>query len=127
MDTFNLFNRIEELGVRCGLDLPHKFKIALSGCPNTCTRAQVSEIGIHGQIDLTHPQKRIGYAVYLGGCGGRTPRAGFKLDQVFTEDEVLSLVKKVVVFYKNNAGPRQRLTLLIEEVGRENFLTAIGV
>jgi len=127
VDTFKLFDRIEnERGIRCAMDLPHKFKIVISGCPNACTRAQVSEIGVHGQIDLSHPEKRAGYAVYLGGCGGKTPRVGFKLSKVFTEDGVLSLIEKVVKFYKKNAKPRQRLALLIEEIGRDNFLRAIG-
>ncbi|MFC1479960.1 hypothetical protein ACFL5Y_00735 [Candidatus Omnitrophota bacterium] len=127
VDTFSLFDRIEnELGIKCAMDLPHKFKIAISGCPNTCTRAQVSEVGIHGEVDISHPEKRIGYAMYLGGCGGRTPRVGFKLNKIFTEDEVLSLIEKIVAFYKKNAKPRQRLAVLIEEIGKENFLKAIG-
>jgi dissimilatory sulfite reductase (desulfoviridin) alpha/beta subunit len=127
VDTFSLFKRIEEeLGFRCGFDLPHKFKIAISGCPNTCTRAQGSEIGIHGQVDISHPNKRIGYTVYLGGCGGRTPHEGLKLDRILTEDEVLSAIEKVVTFYKKNAKPRQRLALLIEEKGKHNFLKEIG-
>jgi dissimilatory sulfite reductase (desulfoviridin) alpha/beta subunit len=126
INTFALYKRIEEeLNIRCGIDLPHKFKIAISGCPNGCTRPQNSEIGIHGQVDLASPTKRIGYAVYLGGCSGRTPRAAFKLDKVFTENEVLELIAKVVTFFKNNAKPRQRLGLLIEEAGKEKFLQAI--
>ncbi|MFH1552371.1 MAG: hypothetical protein ABID83_01860 [Candidatus Omnitrophota bacterium] len=126
INTFDLFDRIEkEAGIGCGMDLPHKFKIAISGCPNTCTRAQVSDMGIHGEVDLAHPEKRIGYAVYLGGCGGRTPRVGFKLDRIFTKEEVLSLIGKVVEFYKRNAKSRQRLALLIEETGKENFIKII--
>jgi len=128
IDTFALFGKIEdELGIRCGIDLPHKFKIAISGCPNTCTRAQASEIGIHGQVDTSGPQKRIGYAVYLGGCGGKTPRTGFKLDKIFTEEELLPLVEKVVAFYKQYAKSRQRLALLIEEIGKDKFLKEIGL
>ena len=128
VDTFKLDGRIEnELGLRCAMDLPHKFKIALSGCPNTCTRAQQTEIGIHGQVDASGPQKRIGYAVYLGGCGGRTPRIGFKLNRIFSEDEVLTVVQKVVAFYKAQAKPRQRLALLIEELGRDAFLEKAGL
>ncbi|MBU1912212.1 MAG: hypothetical protein KKB22_01585, partial [Candidatus Omnitrophica bacterium] len=127
VDTFFLYDRIEnELGLRCGMDLAHKFKIAISGCPNACTRPQASEIGIHGQVDLASPEKRIGLAVYLGGCSGRTPRAGFKLDRVFTEDEVLSLIEKVVGFYKTHAKPKQRLALLIEEFGRDKFFKEVG-
>ena len=126
VDTFGLFDRIEnEKGLKCAMDLPHKFKIVISGCPNTCTRAQASEIGVHGQVDTAHPEKRIGYAVYLGGCGGIVPRAGIKLDKIFTEDEVLSLIERVVEFYKKNAKPRQRLGHLIEETGKDSFLKAV--
>ncbi|MDD2752633.1 MAG: hypothetical protein PHN59_05835 [Candidatus Omnitrophica bacterium] len=115
INTFSLYERIEnELGLKCGLDLPHKFKIAISGCPNTCTRVQAAEIGVHGQVG--------GYAVFLGGCGGRTPRNGFKLEKVFSEDEVIALIGRVVAIFKNKAKPRQRLALLIEELGKENFL-----
>jgi dissimilatory sulfite reductase (desulfoviridin) alpha/beta subunit len=126
INTFELYDKIEkDLGMRCAMDLPHKFKIAISGCPNTCTRPQTTEIGIHGQIDPAAPKRRVGYAVYLGGCGGRTPHTGFKCEKVFTEEEVLRLVERVVRFYKANAKPRQRLALLIKEVGREKFLREI--
>jgi len=119
INTFALSERIEnELGLKCGLDLPHKFKIAISGCPNTCTRPQAAEIGVHGISG--------GYTIYLGGCGGKTPRTGFKLERSFTEDEVLSIIAKVVRFYKEHAKPRQRLALLIEEFGKDNFLKEVA-
>ena len=125
INTFHLAERIEkELSLRCAVDLPHKFKIAISGCPNTCTRPQASEIGIHGALAAA-PEKRIGYAVYLGGCGGRNPRAGFKLEKIFTEDEVLGIIERVVKFFKEKAKPKQRLALLIEESGKENFLKEV--
>ncbi len=128
VNTFALAQRIEqEFGIVCGMDLPHKFKISISGCPNTCTRPQSSEIGIHGQVNAVDPSSGPGYVVYLGGMGGRMPRSGFKLDRVLTQDEVLSLIEKVVTFFKNRAKPRQRLALLVEEVGKENFLKEIGV
>lgn len=128
INTFRLAERIEnELGLKCGYDLPHKFKIAVSGCPNGCTRPQSSEIGIHGQVDTSSPDKRMGYTVYLGGCGGRTPIGSIKLDKVFTEDEVLDLIRSVVEFFKGNAKPRQRLGLLIKEKGQDAFFKAIGM
>jgi len=128
IDTFELFDRIEkDLNIRCAMDLPHKFKIAISGCSNKCTRAQASEIGIHGQVDISGPEKSIGYALYIGGCGGKTPRIGFKLDKIFSIDEVLSIVERVVKFYKATAKPRQRLGALIEEIGKTVFLEKIGL
>lgn len=128
IDPFGLNERIEkELGLKCGVDMPHKFKMAISGCPNMCTRGQASEIGIHGQVDTTSADKHIGYTIYIGGCGGRTPKAGIKLEKVLSEDEILLLIPKIVEFYKKNAKPRQRLAFLIEERGRDVFLKEMGV
>jgi dissimilatory sulfite reductase (desulfoviridin) alpha/beta subunit len=128
INTFELYDRLEnELGIKCAIDLPHKFKIAISGCPNTCTRPQGSEIGVHGQVDIATADKKAGYVIYLGGCGGKTPRTGFKLERLFTLDETLSLIAKVVSFYRQSAKPRQRLALLIEEIGREKFLKALDI
>lgn len=126
INTFSLSAKIEnELEIRCGLDLPHKFKIAVSGCPNGCTRPQATEIGIHGQKDMNLPGGQTGYAVYLGGCGGRTARSGLKLDNILTEEEVLLVIARVVEFYKKSAKPKQRLALLIEEIGKDKFLKEI--
>jgi len=128
IDTVSLYKRIEgELGIRCGTELPHKFKIALSGCPNKCTRADASEIGIHAGLEASGPAREIRYTVYLGGCGGKAPHMGFKLDKTFAEDEVLVLVKNVVAYYKEKAKPRQRLALLIKETGRGIFLKEVGL
>ncbi|MEW6075356.1 MAG: hypothetical protein AB1530_03515 [Candidatus Omnitrophota bacterium] len=124
VNTFSLASRIEnELGLKCGLDLPHKFKIAISGCPNACTRPQASDIGIHGQLDSA--TKEAVYIVYIGGCGGRGSKFGIKLEKVYTEDKVLHIVERVVKFYRYHAKPRQRFGALIEEFGKENFVNAI--
>ncbi len=124
INTFSLASRIEkELGLKCGLDLPHKFKIAISGCPNACTRPQASDIGIHGQLDSV--TKETGYVVYIGGYGGRISRPGVRLEKVYTEDEVLHIIERVVKFYKDHAKPRQRLGALVEEFGKDNFLKIV--
>jgi len=126
INTFSLFDRIEnELGIKCAMDLPHKFKIVISGCSNACTRAESSEIGIHGDVGKVGNETLIGYSVYLGGCGGKTPHHGFKLNKIFTEDEVLLLIERVVNFYKENAKSRQRLALLIKDIGKVRFLELI--
>ncbi|MBF0385771.1 MAG: hypothetical protein HQL27_07860 [Candidatus Omnitrophica bacterium] len=126
VDTFRLSDRIEkELGICCPMDLPHKFKTAISGCPNSCTRVENSDIGIHGSVDIASADKKIGYKLYIGGCGGRTPRLGLKLEKVFSEDEALKIIERVIFFYKQNAKPRQRLGVLIEETGKDGFLKSI--
>jgi len=124
VDTFALCESLDRAGLSCGLELPHKFKINVSGCPNTCTRAQHTEIGIHGAVD---PEtKQFGYVIYAAGCGGRLPRHGIKLAGVHSSDGVIAVITAVLAFFKERAKPRQRLAALVEEVGREAFFQAIG-
>jgi dissimilatory sulfite reductase (desulfoviridin) alpha/beta subunit len=126
IDTFRLANRIEqELNLVCGMELPYKFKMAISGCPNSCTRVEVSDIGIHGQVVQSDSGASFGYAVYLAGCGGRRPCIGFKLDKILTEDEVFAVIDAVIKFYQRHARPKQRLNLLIDEFGKDNFLKEV--
>ena len=50
-DTFALSEKIHEqfyLGYR-GVKLPHKFKIAVGGCPNNCVKPDLNDLGIIGQ------------------------------------------------------------------------------
>ena len=50
-DTFALSEKIHEkyyLGYH-GVALPHKFKIAVGGCPNNCVKPELNDIGIVGQ------------------------------------------------------------------------------
>ena len=51
LDSFGLSNRIHEkfyIGYH-GVTLPHKFKIAVGGCPNNCVNPDLNDRGIVGQ------------------------------------------------------------------------------
>ncbi len=51
LDTFAISEKIHErfyLGYR-GVTLPHKFKIAVGGCPNNCVKPDLNDLGIIGQ------------------------------------------------------------------------------
>ena len=51
LDSFGLSNRIHEkfyIGYH-GVTLPHKFKIAVGGCPNNCVKPDLNDLGIVGQ------------------------------------------------------------------------------
>ena len=50
-DTYSLSEKIHErfyVGYR-GETLPHKFKIAVGGCPNNCVKPELNDLGIIGQ------------------------------------------------------------------------------
>lgn len=59
IDTFGLSQRMHDLYFKGYKDvaLPHKFKIAVGGCPNNCVKPDLNDLGIVGQrvpeIDLS--------------------------------------------------------------------------
>ena len=51
IDTFSLSEKIHEkfyIGYH-SVGLPHKFKIAVGGCPNNCVKPDLNDLGIVGQ------------------------------------------------------------------------------
>lgn len=51
IDTFDLSEKIHERFYRGyhNLTLPHKFKIAVGGCPNNCVKPNLNDLGVIGQ------------------------------------------------------------------------------
>lgn len=51
IDTFGLSEEIHERFFHgyAGVKLPHKFKIAVGGCPNNCVKPDLNDLGIIGQ------------------------------------------------------------------------------
>lgn len=63
IDTFSLSEKIHKRfyeGMR-DVALPHKFKIAVGGCPNNCVKPDLNDVGVIGQRVPT---------VYLDKCRG---------------------------------------------------------
>ena len=51
IDTFSLSEKIHErfyVGYH-GVNLPHKFKIAVGGCPNNCVKPELNDLSVMGQ------------------------------------------------------------------------------
>ena len=59
-DTYGLSEKIHEkfyVGYH-GVKLPHKFKIAVGGCPNNCVKPNLNDLGIIGQkVPTVDPKK----------------------------------------------------------------------
>lgn len=96
-----------------GLTLPAKFKIAVSGCPNSCAESAVVDLGVIGM--------KKGFKVLVGGTAGVKPRIGDVLTLVETKEEVLALAEKIINYYNITAKPGERIGRLIERLGIEEF------
>lgn len=107
--AIDLADQLEEkLG---DLDVP--LKISLNGCPNSCARTQVADIGLKGQIVTDDRGNRVeGFQVHLGGALGMHPDWGKKLrGHKVTSAELDDYIVRVVENYRvnrNDAGEQFR-------------------
>ncbi|MUL43479.1 nitrite/sulfite reductase [Streptomonospora sp. PA3] len=70
---------IEELERRLP-DFPEPVTINLNGCPNSCARIQVADIGLKGQLVTDADGEQVeGFQVHLGGGMGLNPAFGRKV------------------------------------------------
>lgn len=175
LDAYDLSEKIHEefFNGWANVKLPHKFKIAVGGCPNNCVKPGLNDLGIIGQLvpnfdeELCNgcsvcPVEDIcpvdaakvvdgvlkideeacnncgrcvgkchfdsiedgtpGYKVYLGGMWGKRQSPGIPLNKIFTsEEEVMSVIEKVILVYREQGKTGERLAQTIERLGFENF------
>lgn len=94
-----------------GMKLPAKFKMAVSGCPNSCAESAVRDLGIIGA-----PK---GYTVLIGGNAGVRPRLADKLAEQVPPEDILPLVEKIMAYYQKNARKYERFGRMIDRIGIE--------
>ena len=68
-----------------------------------------------------------GYAAYFGGMFGRVHREGRQAGPLLSLDEAVALTGRVIDYMERNALPKERLGMLIDRIGWEEFLNAIGL
>jgi NAD(P)H-nitrite reductase large subunit len=95
-----------------GLELPWKFKMGVSGCPNDCGEVCIKDVGLIGTGK--------GWNLMVGGSGGTQPRLAQKLMENLPDADALAAIERIVTWFKSQ-GRRCRLGKLVEEVGLEAF------
>lgn len=174
LDSFALSDEIHERFYHGygSVKLPHKFKIAVGGCPNNCVKPNLNDLGIVGQrisqpnldacrgcgkcqIEMTCPVHAAhvvdgklsvdptvcnncgrcvgkcpfhatdasvyGYRVYIGGRWGKRTAHGIPLETVFTsKNEVLSIVEKAILLFREQGETGERFADTIARIGFDN-------
>ncbi len=179
IDTHALAKVIHDkfyVGMR-DVKLPHKFKIGIGGCPNSCMKPSLNDVGIEGTkafvfdsdkckgckicaVEENCPSKAVtkinGKAVidkdkchkcgvcvgkcpfnavpkeaesvcriYVGGTWGKTQRMGTLLSDLYTEAEVPEVIEKIMLWYKENGLPKERLGKTVDRLGIDLLEKAI--
>ncbi|MGL4791315.1 MAG: 4Fe-4S binding protein [Anaerotignaceae bacterium] len=155
------------------VELPHKFKIAVGGCPNNCVKPDLNDIGLVGQnkptvktelckscgkclvengclvgaakkdnngiiaVDENRcdgcgkcikncPFKAMelekqGVKIVIGGRWGREGKKGNYIKGVYSIDEALDIIEKIILVYRDNAYKKERFAKTIERLGFEKI------
>ena len=90
---------------------PHKFKMAVSGCPRNCAEATIKDFGV---VCLDG-----GYDLVVGGNGGIDLRGTDPMCRVGTEAEVLEYCGAFMQIYREEARYMERTAPWVERVGIE--------
>ncbi|HEV2599826.1 nitrite reductase large subunit NirB [Sphingopyxis sp.] len=97
--------------------MPHKFKIAVSGCPRNCAEATIKDFGVVC-VDS-------GYELHVGGNGGIHVRATDLLCKVATEQEAMDYCAAFIQLYREEARYLERTAPWIERVGLAHIVARI--
>lgn len=89
--------------------MPHKFKMAVSGCPRNCAEATIKDFGVVC-VDS-------GYELHVGGNGGIHVRPTDLLTKVATEEEAIEYCMAFIQLYREDAWYLERTAPWIERVG----------
>ncbi|RVT93015.1 nitrite reductase large subunit NirB [Sphingomonas crocodyli] len=89
--------------------MPHKFKIAVSGCPRNCAEATIKDFGVVC-VDS-------GFELHVGGNGGIKVRATDFLCKVTTEQQAMDYCAAFTQLYREDAWYLERTAPWIERVG----------
>ena len=148
--------------------LPHKFKISVGGCPNSCIKPSLNDFGVEGlrapeydtsrcrgcascAVETACPMKAaavkdgklsvsndcnscgvcIGkcpfgavakegkglFRIYVGGTWGKRTRMGTPLSRPVNADEVLPILEKAMLWFRENGYAKERFGMTIDRVG----------
>jgi nitrite reductase (NADH) large subunit len=88
--------------------MPHKFKMAVSGCPRNCAEATIKDFAVVC-VDS-------GYELHVGGNGGIKVRVTDLLVKVDTEAEVMEYCAAFIQLYREEAHYLERTAPWVERV-----------
>jgi nitrite reductase (NADH) large subunit len=114
-DSTGLGVKIERM--TWGSWMPHKFKIAVSGCPRNCAEATIKDFGVVC-VDS-------GYELHVGGNGGIKVRATDLLCKVETEEQAMEVCAAFIQLYREDAWYLERTAPWIERVGLDCVKAAL--
>lgn len=84
-------------------NLPRKFKITVTGCPEWCSHPEINDIA----LTAVRRGDEIGFSVRVGGGLSADPHLAVKLDAFVREDQAVAVVRGIVEIFREQQGLRE--------------------
>ena len=114
------------VGNRAFTNLPRKFNVAISGCPDNCLHMETQDLALVPAVREDGGVRQVGFNVLAGGkLGSGGYRIATPLDVFVRPDEVVEVCAGIVLLYRDHGSrelrTQNRLAFLLEEWGEEKF------
>ncbi len=111
-------------------NLPRKFNITLSGCPDDCVHAETQDLALVPAVQETGGKSVYGFNVLVGGkLGSGGYRIATPLNVFLCPEEVVDVCSALILLYRDHGSrdvrSKNRLAFLIEDWGDEKFRLAL--
>jgi sulfite reductase (ferredoxin) len=113
-------------------NLPRKYKISLTGCPDWCSYPEINDIGLIATRRMRQGREEIGFSLRVGGGLSTQPHLAIPLDAFILWNQVVPVVRAITELFRSSDVLRQsrekaRLKFLFLEHGwtAESFLAAL--
>jgi ferredoxin-nitrite reductase len=120
------------LGNREFTNLPRKFNVTITGCPDNCTAVETQDIAMTPAVATLDGAEVVGFNLAVGGKqGSGGPTLAESLDAFVRPDEAAEVCAAVALLFRDH-GPREarsraRLAFLVDEWGAERFRKELEV
>jgi ferredoxin-nitrite reductase len=131
-DTAPIAREFQRLfvGNKAFTNLPRKFNVTITGCPDNCTTAETQDIAMTPAMAARDGAEIAGLNVAVGGKqGSGGPRFATALDAFVRPEEAAEVCAAIALLFRDH-GPREsrsksRLAFLLDEWGAARFRAAL--
>ena len=95
--------------------------VNISGCPNSCAKHQVADIGFSGGMTEIGGVRRFGYQLYVGGKFNGEVRGGFQIKKGIPDDLVFPSAESVLEIFKEKKNEEENFPDFVDRMGTETL------
>jgi sulfite reductase (ferredoxin) len=91
-------------------NLPRKFKISITGCPEWCSYPEINDVGLTAIKRVVDGKEEIGYTLRVGGGLSTEPHIAVRIPAFIPQDKANAVVEAVVRIFREQTALRESRT-----------------